>query len=151
MQFFANSKQLTEMEPLLRQLPVPAIIDHMGMPEMGVGPGQPGFAALLSMLADGRCWVKLSGADRITRGQADMSGAGVFAQALISANPDQLVWGSDWPHIGWHGSDVHSSDAVLPFRSVDAGGLLRMLSLWAPDKQVFEKILVENAARFYGF
>ena len=151
MQFFATSKQLGEMAPLLRQLPVPAIIDHMGMPESGAGLGQPGFAALLSMLADGHCWVKLSGADRITRGQADMSNAGIFVRALISANPDQLVWGSDWPHIGWHSSEVHSSDTVLPFRSVDTGALLGMLNQWVPDRQVFEKILVDNPARFYGF
>jgi 2-pyrone-4,6-dicarboxylate lactonase len=151
MQFFATPTQLVELQPLLRQLPVPAIIDHMGLPVAAAGVNQPGFAALRSMLADGRCWVKLSGADRITRGAADMSGAGVFARALIEANPDQLVWGSDWPHIGWHSSDVHASDAILPFRQLDEGALLGLLDQWTPNMAVLKQILVDNPARFYGF
>lgn len=151
MQFFATSKQLLEMAPLLNRLPVPAIIDHMGMPVAAEGLNQPGFSALLSMLGDGRCWVKLSGADRITRGQANLTGAGEFARALIAANPDQVVWGSDWPHIGWHSSDVHSSDAVTPFRMVDGAVLLDLLKQWSSSDENFKRILVDNAARFYGF
>jgi predicted TIM-barrel fold metal-dependent hydrolase len=150
-QIFATPTQLIELQPLLRRLPVPAIIDHMGLPDAAAGIRAPGFAALLSLLADGKCWVKLSGADRITRGQADMSGAGDFVRALISVNPEQLVWGSDWPHIGWHSSDVHSSNAVLPFRPVDDGILLHLLHQWTHNEAVLSQILVDNPARLYGF
>jgi predicted TIM-barrel fold metal-dependent hydrolase len=151
MQFFVTPAQLVELAPLFKQLPVPAIIDHMGLPDAAAGINQPGFVALLSLLAEGGCWVKLSGADRITRGHADMSGAGIFARALIAANPQQLVWGSDWPHIGWHSSDVHSGDAILPFRQLDEGVLLNLLCQWASNEVVLNQILVDNPVRFYDF
>jgi predicted TIM-barrel fold metal-dependent hydrolase len=80
-----------------------------------------------------------------------LSGAGEFARALIAANPDQVVWGSDWPHIGWHSSDVHSSDAVMPFRMIDGAVLLDLLKQWSSGDENFKRILVDNAARFYGF
>ncbi|SAL51503.1 amidohydrolase 2 [Caballeronia udeis] len=151
MQFFVPPSQLPELSGLLRTLPVPSVIDHMGLPVQAAGPGQKGFDVLLRLLGEGRCWVKLSGADRITRGQPDMSSAGVFARALVDVNPDNLVWGSDWPHIGWHSSEVHDSDTILPFRFVDEGKLLDLLSEWVPDATVRNKILAHNPARLYRF
>jgi predicted TIM-barrel fold metal-dependent hydrolase len=152
LQFFLTSAQVVEMQPLFSQLPVPVIIDHMGLPKAADGIDQAGFKALLSLLGDGHCWVKLAGADRVTHGQSDKSGAGAFVRALVDANSDQLVWGSDWPHIGWHSSDVHSSkEEILPYRPEDAGQLLSLLHGWIPDQTVFQKVLQDNPARFYGF
>ena len=59
-------------------------------------------------------------------------------RALIAANPDRLVFGTDWPH-------VH-----LPVPMANTGALLDELALWAPDLYVREKILVHNPARLYG-
>jgi predicted TIM-barrel fold metal-dependent hydrolase len=151
MQFFAPCSQIPELSGLLRKLPVPAVIDHMGLPVEAAGPGQEGFVALLRLLGEGRCWVKLSGADRITRGQPDMSGAGAFVRALVDVNPDNLVWGSDWPHIGWHSSQVHESDAILPFRFVDEGKLLDLLNEWVPRAAMRNRILADNPTRLYQF
>lgn len=151
MQFFVPPAQLPQLSMLLRKLPVPTVIDHMGLPDAAAGLGQAGFAALLELLGEGRCWVKLSGADRVTRGQPDMSGAAGFMRALAEVNPDQLVWGSDWPHIGWHSSDVHAHHAILPFRPVDEGQLLGILMDAIPEAATRNKILAANPARLYDF
>lgn len=151
LQLFATEEQLAQFGPKLAGLPVPVVIDHMGAPKAADGIGQPGFAAVLRLLSEGRGWVKLSGADRVTRGQPNMSGAGPFVQALVSANPDNLVWGTDWPHIGWHSSSVHASDEILPYREVDERSLLQLLAGWIADPRIRAQVLAENPARLYGF
>ena len=57
----------------------------------------------------------------------------------MKANPDQLLWGSDWPHINM------SKD--IP----DPGHLVDLLAQWTADKDQIRKILVDNPARLYGF
>lgn len=62
-----------------------------------------------------------------------------FAQALIAANPERLVWATDWPH---------------PHIAVDMpndGDLVDMFEGWLPNEQVREQIYVFNAARLYDF
>jgi predicted TIM-barrel fold metal-dependent hydrolase len=62
-----------------------------------------------------------------------------------------LVWGSDWPHIGFHsGQQVHG-DAVLAHRELDAGELLGVLTEAVPDAATRRAILAGNPARLYGF
>jgi len=62
-----------------------------------------------------------------------------FAQALVRAGPDRVVWGSDWPHVLF--------DGFIP----NDGELLDLLALWAPDPDLRKRILVDNPAALYGF
>jgi 2-pyrone-4,6-dicarboxylate lactonase len=67
-----------------------------------------------------------------------------------------MLWASDWPHTGGGptGSDGrkgHSLDEIEPFREVDAGRALSLLTEWAPDEAAWRRILVDNPARLYGF
>jgi predicted TIM-barrel fold metal-dependent hydrolase len=72
-----------------------------------------------------------------------------FAKALIAANPDRVLWGTDWPHPdtapGRPGTEVRKP---LP---IDDARLLDQLAVWAPDAAVRRKILSDNPARLYGF
>ena len=72
-----------------------------------------------------------------------------FAQALIQANPDRIVWGSDWPHP--ESSGRRPAQEISPAIEIDDGLLLNQLAAWAPDAAVRRKILVDNPARLYGF
>jgi predicted TIM-barrel fold metal-dependent hydrolase len=62
-----------------------------------------------------------------------------FAKALIEANEDRIIWGSDWPHPAMKGN--------MP----NDGAMLDQLYDWAPDDAVRNKILTTNAETLYGF
>ena len=151
LQVFADAPMLLSMKDSLLGCGVPVVIDHMGLPDAAKGIGQPGFETVLRLLSAEHVWVKLAGADRITRASGRLRDAIPFMQALAGAAPERLVWGSDWPHIGFHsGQQVHG-DAVLPYRELDAGELLGVLFEAIPDAQARRAILVGNPAKLYGF
>jgi predicted TIM-barrel fold metal-dependent hydrolase len=122
-------------------LPVPVVFDHFGHLQAIRGINDPGFRRLLRLLGSGAAWVKLSGAYRLgpAGAQTDRAVADLAA-ALIAANPDQLVWGSDWPHPAIPQQDMPND-----------GDLLDALAGWAPDAALRRRILVDNPARLYGF
>jgi predicted TIM-barrel fold metal-dependent hydrolase len=151
LQVFANSATILALEPALARCGVSVVIDHMGLPDAAAGTGQPGFAAVLRLAAAKHVWVKLAGADRITRASGRLRDAIPFLRALVAVAPERLVWGSDWPNIGFHsGRQVHG-DELLPHRELDAGELLDVLIEAVPDAETRRAILAGNPARLYGF
>jgi predicted TIM-barrel fold metal-dependent hydrolase len=138
MQFLLDARGLPELMPRLLRLPVPGVIDHMGHMPVALGMAHPGFQALLSLVRDHGWWAKLSGAYRISDDFPAYRDVVPWAQALIAAAPDRMVWGSDWPHVAIQ-------------RMPNTGDLRDQLALWAPDAAVRERILVDNPARLYGF
>jgi len=133
----------------IRALPVPLVIDHFGRPAAAQGVGQAGFDVLLALVREGRTWMKLSGAYRISD-HPDCADAGAFARALAEANPDRMLWGTDWPHPGG-GRGQHSPATLEPFLPIDDGRALNRLAGWIPDPVLLRKILVDNPARLYDF
>jgi 2-pyrone-4,6-dicarboxylate lactonase len=122
----------------IEALPCEVVVDHMGHWDTGLGLDHPGFRRLLNLISDGKAWVKLSGAERISRQTAPPFDDVVpVAQALIAAGPERCVWGSDWPHV------------KLPVAMPNDGDLLDLLPLWAPDEAQRRKILVDNPDRLY--
>jgi predicted TIM-barrel fold metal-dependent hydrolase len=149
LQVFADGATLQALEPVLQRCRVNVVIDHMGLPDASAGIAHPGFQALLRLMRQEHMWAKLAGADRITRTSGRLRDAIPFMQALVSAAPQRLVWGSDWPHIGFHsGQQVHG-DALLPYRDVDVGVLLEVLFEAVPDAAAIRAILSDNPARLY--
>lgn len=128
-----------DIEPLsdmIRALPVPFVIDHMGRVDTGLGTEQPAFQALLELARLDSCWVKVSGSERISAPPFDA--ALPFAAALVEAIPDRVLWGTDFPHPNLK---VEVSEADL----VD------LVPRFAPTEQTQHRLLVENPARLYGF
>jgi predicted TIM-barrel fold metal-dependent hydrolase len=130
---------VSELMPTLRELPVGFTVAHMGLFPARNGVTQPGFQEFLSLANDGskRCWVKLTG---IYRFSEDPTFADVkpFAQALIATVPDQLIWGSDFPHLSFH-------------ERVGTIQLYNLLLDWAPDPGMRKRILTDNPARLFEF
>ena len=151
LQVFGENHLIAALEPALTQSSVPVVVDHMGLPDSRHGLVQPGFRALLRLLQTGRVWVKLAGADRVTRASGNLRDALPFIRALVAANPERLVWGSDWPNIGFHSGAAIGHDQVLPYRELDAGELLNVFAEAVPEATVREKILAANPARLYQF
>lgn len=129
---------------------VPIVIDHFGEPRTADGVGQPGFAAVLDLVKSGKAYVKLSNADTLAA-QADLSDVTPFAKALIAANPQRVVWGTAWPHPSAGAVPGRKATDLAIHRQVDDGLVMNMLPIWAHDAAVRRMILVDNAARLYGF
>jgi predicted TIM-barrel fold metal-dependent hydrolase len=139
LQLWIDVKDLPETIPTLRAIGLPVVIDHMGRTDARAGTATPGFQSLLRAVGEGRCWAKLSGAHRLSRNAPDYPDARPFHEALATANPERLVWGSDWPHPRVEGD--------MP----DAGHLFELFQQWTPDQAVQQRILVANPAKLYGF
>jgi predicted TIM-barrel fold metal-dependent hydrolase len=139
LQLWIDVKDLPGTIPALRALGVPVVIDHMGRTDAGAGIATPGFQSLLRLVGEGGCWVKLSGAHRLSRDAPDYPDARPFHEALVRANPERLVWGGDWPHPRMEGE--------MP----DVGHLFQLFQAWTPDEATRMRILVTNPARLYGF
>jgi predicted TIM-barrel fold metal-dependent hydrolase len=129
---------IESLQKEVRSAPVPVVFDHFGFAQASLGPGQAGFGTLLSLVRSGKAYVKLSGLYLVSNQGLDYLDAAPLAKALIAANPQRILWGSDWPHPG----------ATSP---IDDGRMLNQLAVWAPDAGLRRKILVENPARLYGF
>jgi predicted TIM-barrel fold metal-dependent hydrolase len=148
-QMYTSLAMVAALRDLVAASPVPVVFDHFGGAQAALGPQQPGFAELLALLGSGNAWVKISGGYRASKLAPDYADAAPLAQALIGANPDRIVWGTDWPHP--NSSSGRPVSQIAPFFEIDDARLLNQLPVWAPDAAVRKKILVDNPARLYGF
>lgn len=149
-QTFTNLGVLSGAINAIRQMTTPLVVDHIGHARAELGLDQPGLAELLDLVATGKAYVKLSAPQRVSRA-ADCADAEALVRALVSANPDRMLWGSDWPHPGGRIGIARSPDVVEPFNPIDDGHALNRLARWLGNTGLMQKILVDNPARLYGF
>lgn len=137
LQIATDAATLATIEPMLKTLPVPVVLDHFGgcAPEEGIE--GTGFCAL-RRLVDGGAFVKLSGAYRLAEPPWDAIAP--LARQLIAAAPDRLVWASDWPHVAINDcKQMPRTEATLD-----------VLQRWTDDQAIQRRILVENPIKLYG-
>jgi predicted TIM-barrel fold metal-dependent hydrolase len=128
-----------DLDTVLGSFATEVVIDHMGRPDPRRGVEAPGFQALIRLLRSGRGWAKLSAPYRTSLQEPPYADLTPFAQALVAAAPDRLVWGSDWPHV------------LLESTMPNDGDLVDQLAVWVPDADTRRRILVDNAECLYGF
>jgi predicted TIM-barrel fold metal-dependent hydrolase len=150
-QINTNLAMIKALETSLASSPVAIVIDHFGGAQAALGDRQPGFAELVRLVQSGRAYVKISAAYRSSTRAPDYADIAPLAKALIAANVDRVLWGTDWPHPNSTPSPGRSATEVSPPLVVDDGLLFNQLPVWAPDAVVRRKILVDNPARLYGF
>ena len=122
------------------RLGVPVVFDHIGHLRPGRRTDDPGFRAMVRLVGEGHCWVKLSGAYRVTvEDRAPYADVGAHVRALLEVNPQRCLWATDWPHPG--------INVPMP----NDGALLDMLGYWIRDAAMRRRILVDNPADLYGF
>lgn len=134
---------IAEHAALLRDLPAPLVIDHLGRLPQPAPFAHPAYRVIRSLLDAGRTWVKLSGAYHDSRdGAPTYADSGALARAYIDAAPERVVWGSDWPY-------PSASAGERPFP--DTAQLFDLLADWSPDESALTRILVTNPEALYGF
>jgi len=148
-QIFVPPEAIKPLSPILLALPVATVIDHFGL--IAPGPETAALRALMVLLQSGKIWVKISGAYRITDDRTD-PGIGPLARRLCDANPERIVWGSDWPHTPRHDArPPQAGNAELPFQTIDTRALLDSVPRWLGDERRVAQVLVSNPAQLYGF
>ena len=148
-QIYAALPVVAGLSDLVLASPVPVVFDHFGGAKAAAGLRQPGFDKLLQLVESGKAYVKISAAYRASSSAPDYPELAPLAHALIAANPQRILWGSDWPHPDT-GTGRRPGD-VSPLLRVDDGGLLNLLAMWAPDTTLRKTILVDNPASLYTF
>ena len=150
-QFYTGLSTIAALKEHFLQLPFPVVFDHFGRASGALGPSQAGFDGLLELVKSGHAYVKISGAYRCSKKPPDYADVTPLAQALVAANADRVVWGTDWPHPDSDaGRGKPLTEIAAPF-PIDDGLLFNQLAKWVPDAGVRKKILVDNPARLYGF
>ncbi len=133
-----DAADIEELRELLCGLPVPVVIDHMGRIDAAGGIEQPAFKQLLALATQSNCWVKLSGADRVSATGGSFMDVVPFAQALMRVTPERVLWGTDFPH-------PNPRHAIS-----DDADLVNLLPHFG-DPLALRKLLVSNPARLYDF
>jgi len=134
-----HAHDFPDLRETMNSMAVDVVVGHLGYMKTGHGIDHPGFRDFLDLVRDGHCWVKFSGSYRITVQDAlPYSDVTPFAKALVAANPDRILWGSDWPHPTFYGN--------MP----NDGGLFDQLADWVPDEGQRHRILVDNPRALYG-
>jgi len=150
-ELYVNLGVTSAIKDLVHASPVPTVFDHFGGVQAELGLQQPGLADLLELVRSGSAYVKISGAYRSSTKSPDYPDVAPFAKAFIEANPDRILWGSDWPHPDSTPYPGRKPSDIMPLYPIDDGRLLNQLPVWAPDPAIRKKILVDNPARLYGF
>ena len=150
-QMYTNLAMISAIKDLVAASPVPVVFDHFGGAQAELGVDQPGFADLVELVRSGKAHVKISGAYRASKLGPDYADAAPLARALIAANSDRIVWGTDWPHPDSVTPPGRKVSDVTPLFQIDDGRLLNQFPVWAPDAAIRQKILVDNPAKLYGF
>jgi predicted TIM-barrel fold metal-dependent hydrolase len=138
-QLMLDANALDEAMPFFDDWKLPVVVDHMGNIDASLGTRQPAVQKLCRLLAEERIWLKVSAAYRISTQYPDYPDARSVHEALVQANPDRILWGSDWPH------------TRLARQMPDDTHLLDLFNDWTPDPELRRRILVDNPGRLYGF
>jgi len=131
-----DAPDIVPLSDMIRKLPLPFVIDHMGRVPSAAGVEQPPFQALLELAKLPNAWIKVCGSERIDFPPYDK--AVPIARALVAAAPERVLWGTDFPHPN-------------PTHEADEADLVDLVPKIAPDSLAQNRLLVDNPANLYRF
>lgn len=149
LQVYAALDAIAAVAPVLQSLPVPVVLDHFAMIPASLPHEDDRVQRVLALVRDGSTYVKLSGAYRIEPSQCDPGATRALAKAFIAANPERILWASDWPHT--NREPGKGPMQVSAYRDIGPGRLRREIDAWFDTPESRTLALVDNPARLYGF
>jgi len=154
-QMNTNLGVIAGIKDLIEASGVPVVFDHFGGAQASHGLGQSGWAELVDLVRSGKAYVKVSAPYTISTESPDYPDVAPFARALVAANPDRILWGTDWPHTNVIPAGVaraaRPATEITPLGAIEDGRILNQFAVWVPDPATRKKILVDNPARLYRF
>ena len=131
-----DAPDIIPLSDMIKNLPLPFVIDHMGRVPSAAGVEQPPLKALLELAKLDNCWIKLCGAERISL--PPYAAAVPIARAIVETAPERVLWGTDFPHPN-------------PTHEADEAELVDLVRQFALTPLAQRRLLVDNPARLYGF
>jgi len=131
-----DAPSIIPLSEMMKKLPLPFVIDHMGRVPSAAGVDQKPLRALIELSRLENCWIKVCGAERIS--MPPYAAAVPIAHALVEASPNRVLWGTDFPHP----NATHEADEA---------DLVDLVPKFVADTLAQHRLLVENPAKFYGF
>jgi len=112
------------------------VLDHFGNPDPKSGINSVSFQNTLRALETGQVWVKLSAPYRV----GSLNGVSIkpYVDALVAANPKQLVWASDWPWLSYENQFTYADCLTWIESAVD-------------DSVIWEDIFIHNPKTLFHF
>ena len=112
------------------------VLDHFGNPDPKSGINSVSFQNTLRALETGQVWVKLSAPYRV----GSLNGVSIkpYVDALVAANPKQLVWASDWPWLSYENQFTYADCLTWIQSAVD-------------DSAIWEDIFIHNPKTLFHF
>lgn len=147
-QILANYKLLGACSDAIAVLGVPVVLDHYAGAHSSADLESAEMDEILQLVKSGAVYVKLSAPYRLS----DQSGfwdLKSMTRHFSSCNSERMLWGSDWPH-----PDPRTSTSPMEVgttRDVDFTSVLSNVRSWIGDDAVFQKMMVANPERLYGF
>jgi predicted TIM-barrel fold metal-dependent hydrolase len=150
-QIFTRLSVIQGINDLVMEAAVPVVFDHFGGAQASLGTEQAGFAALVNLVRAGKAYVKISAPYLASTQAPDYPDVVPLARALVAANPERLLWATNWPHPDSSRTPGRKPTDLAPLQKIDDGRVFNLLAIWVPDRAQRKTILVENPARLYGF
>ena len=148
-QLYTRLSVIEAIKDQVAAAPVPVVFDHFGGAQGPLGVHQPGFDTLLNLVRTGKAYVKISAPYRSSTQAPDYPDVAPLAKALVAANLERILWGSDWPHPAQiPGRPITE---ITPLYQIDDGRVLNQLPVWVPSAALRNTILVENPAKLFGY
>jgi 2-pyrone-4,6-dicarboxylate lactonase len=144
------------MEPLIRSLPTPVIIDHMGRPDVKIPMEKNEYFQRLLELGSSREGIfwKVTSPNRYTRSARpeDWDIVLSFAHELLRQFPENVISGTDRPHPNMN--TVIVTGRGNPPNKMPNDGDIANFWIWPAahkDPKVLKQILVVNPRKLYEF
>ncbi|QWD96947.1 amidohydrolase [Polynucleobacter sp. MG-6-Vaara-E2] len=139
LELLMHVNEYPNLAKVFENFPVDLVFGHFGYSHAKYGISDAGFQGLLELLKNQRAWVKMTGPYRICDGDLPYADMRALNDAVIKANPERLVWGSDWPHVMVKKQMPHDAD------------LCDLFGEWVTDPSLRKSILVDNPCILYDF
>ncbi len=137
---YFEAENLPNIIDLLEELPAPLVIDHMGRPDVSLPLEHENFQQICHLIANNPAnYIKVSCVERLTRTGPPFDDVIPFAKYLVDHFPDQVLWGTDWPH--------PNMEPNIPDDSTLVDGIPKM----ATTAELQQKLLVTNPHKLYNF
>jgi 2-pyrone-4,6-dicarboxylate lactonase len=135
---YFEAPDLAELRPLFDDLPTKVVVDHMGRPDVALGPHHPQFQAFVRWMAEeDKVWSKVSCPERLSLAGPPYDDVVPFQRAIVEKFADRVLWGTDWPHPNMKGH--------MP----DDGVLTDQIPKFAATPQLQQRLLVDNPMSLY--